>query len=165
MCARDARDRLDVVRDAGRRVAERERDGADARMIVERGLELARRRRRAPNSSRTRCTTTPYDSAKPAHISPNLPLQHTAISSPGEKRLQIAASSAPRPVVWTGSGVSRVPNTGASSSIASASSRENSGVRWWIIGRAPARSTRSGTRVGPGVMSSNGSAVGYAITR
>src|SRR5262245_29957994 len=46
-----------------------------------------------------RCTTSPYDSANPAHISPNLPLQHIAISSPAEKRLQIVASSAPRPVV------------------------------------------------------------------
>src|SRR5512146_1517673 len=46
-----------------------------------------------------RCTRTPYDSANPDHISPNLPLQQMAISSPDEKRLLIVASSAPRPVV------------------------------------------------------------------
>ena len=43
--------------------------------------------RRRPDARRHR--TTPRARA---HISPNLPLQHTAISSPGEKRLQIAAS-------------------------------------------------------------------------
>jgi hypothetical protein len=52
-----------------------------------------------------------------------------AFASPGENRLQIVASSAPRPVVCTGSGALLVPNTGRSRSIAVASSRENSGLR------------------------------------
>ena len=69
-----------------------------------------------PSPSRARWTTSPYDSASVAHISPNWPLQQTAISSPGENRLQIVASIAPRPVVCTGSTGSRVPNSGRSSS-------------------------------------------------
>ena len=104
----------------------------------------------------SRCTRRPHVSAIRAHNSPKRPLQQTASSSPAEKRLQIAASMAPRPVVCTGSTGCVVPNTGAISSSISASSFENSGVRWWIIGRAPARSTRSGTRVGPGVINNRG---------
>jgi hypothetical protein len=52
-----------------------------------------------------------------------------AISSPDEKRLQIAASIPPRPVVCTGSTGPRVPNTGAIKSSIVASSAENSLVR------------------------------------
>ncbi len=81
-------------------------------MVVEQPTRARSRRRRAPSASRRDARRRRTTRRSRAHISPNLPLQHTAISSPGEKRLQIAASSAPRPVVWTGSGVSAVPNTG-----------------------------------------------------
>ena len=45
-----------------------------------------------------------------------------------------------------------------------ASSRENSGARWCSIGRAPAASTRSGTRVGPGVMAGSYVSVPGSVT-
>ena len=83
----------------------------------------------------------PYDSAKPDHMFPNLPLQQAMSSSPGENRLQIAASMAPRPVVCTGRTSPVVPNRGRIISITAPNCSENSGVRWCMAGCAPASNT------------------------
>ena len=44
----------------------------------------------------------------------------------------------------------RVPNSGCISVRAASSTTLNSGVRWWIIGRAISSKTSGGTETGPG---------------
>jgi hypothetical protein len=85
--------------------------------------------------------------------SPNLPLRATTTVSPAQKQFAKADSMTPVPEhAMMSASDSVVSKTYLSPSMASMRIAEKSGVRWWIIGRACARSTSAGTGVGPGVI-------------
>ena len=91
-----------------------------------------------------------------AHIfsqrSPKLPAEATTTRSPGETRLATADSIADVPEPGITSTGFAVANTRPSPASRLVNSCLNSGLRWWITGRARAASTSGGTGVGPGVI-------------
>src|ERR687897_2912549 len=81
---------------------------------------------------------------------PKLPLLTTSTLSPGEKRFWIAPSKAPVPLAaWVKMSFS-VRKTCFRLSFTRVNTSPNSGVRWWMIGIAPAADTSGGLGVGPG---------------
>ena len=128
--ARDARDRGDVVRDAGRRIAIRDRDRAYRARCRSSSADSSSRSASCSQLVDQRWTTRPYDSAK---LGPHL--AELAVAAHGDfvaRREEIAdrrlERAAARRVHRQRIGAA-CRTRGASSSIAVASSRENSGVR------------------------------------
>jgi hypothetical protein len=89
----------------------------------------------------------------PANRSPKLPQSAATTSSPGDTRLAIADSRPPLPEAVSTRRSLSVSNTRLAPPVTSASSSANSGPRWSIMGREAARTTRSGSGVGPGMRS------------
>jgi len=86
--------------------------------------------------------------------SPNTPQVQTMTLSPGETRLAAADSIEPVPdELRIKRSAAEVPNTSRTPAEISLCIAANSDPRWSIIGRAMARTTRSGSGVGPGIRS------------
>src|SRR6266851_7512806 len=99
----------------------------------------------------TRSTSSPSCPAMAAHSTAKWPVSNASTLSPGESVLTREASHAPVPddgKIATGRCVPARLRTPPSTSRAR---RAKSGPRWSIVGAAIARSTRSGTFVGPGI--------------
>ncbi len=107
----------------------------------------------SPGPTRNRSTSAPYAVAMSAQRSPKEPTEQKSACSPGLSRLTTAASRPPVPLHGKISTSLSVRSAQRSPSSMSRSSAANSGPRWLIIGRLAARTTRSGSGVGPGTRS------------
>ncbi len=96
-------------------------------------------------------TCKPSRVASRTHRLENCPVSAISTRSPGESVLTSAASHAPVPEAGKITTGRSVPNTGPIERSMSPASRTNSGPRWSMVARSIARSTRSGTLVGPGI--------------
>src|SRR5690242_13393129 len=94
---------------------------------------------------------SPSRPASWAHSAAKCPVSAISTVSPGDKVLTRAASQAPVPDEGKMTTGSSVPKTCRSPGMMSRYRAANSGPRWSITGAAMARSTRSGTLVGPGI--------------
>ncbi|MGY2937447.1 hypothetical protein ACVWZ6_007049 [Bradyrhizobium sp. GM6.1] len=90
-------------------------------------------------------------SAMPRHSTANWPVSHINTLSPGASTLTIAASQAPVPDEGKMITGCLVRNTRCMPARTAKPSSANSGPRWSSVGISIARSTRSGTLVGPGI--------------
>src|SRR6185437_14405009 len=94
---------------------------------------------------------SPSRPASWAHSAAKCPVSAISTVSPGDRVLTRAASQAPVPDEGKMTTGSPVPKTRRSPGMMSRNKAANSGPRWSITGAAMARSTRSGTLVGPGI--------------
>ena len=85
------------------------------------------------------------------HRVANWPVSNISTASPGDRVLTSAASHAPVPEAGNRTTGPVVRNTVFSRSKIASAISANSGPRWSMVGRSMARSTRSGTLVGPGM--------------
>ena len=99
----------------------------------------------------TKSTASPSDVAISCQSVAKCPVSKNSTRSPGLSVLTRAASQAPVPVAGNISTGLVVPNTGLIFSSSRRPSAWNSGPRWSIVGSEMARSTSSGTLVGPGI--------------
>src|SRR5215211_9296982 len=81
---------------------------------------------------------------------PKLPELTTRILSPGENRFCSAPSNAPVPLAAYVKTSFSVRKTRFRFSFTRVKTSPNSGVRWWMMGNAPAADTSGGIGVGPG---------------
>src|SRR5918997_4997219 len=86
------------------------------------------------------------------HRSPKLPFFTKRPLSPAEKRFCIAPSKAPVPLAAKVKISFSVKKTRFKFSFTLVNTSPNSGVRWWMMGSAPAAETSGGMGVGPGDM-------------
>jgi hypothetical protein len=99
----------------------------------------------------TKSTTRPNALAIPCQSVAKCPVSKHSTRSPGLSVFTSAASHAPVPVAGNISTGWLVPKTGLTFSSSRRPSAWNSGPRWSMVGSEIARSTCSGTLVGPGI--------------
>src|ERR671911_292173 len=103
-----------------------------------------------PHSYVSSVTSRPKVRLILTHRPPKLPLFTTRTLSPAEKRFCIAPSKAPVPLAAKVKISFSVKKTRFKFSFTLVNTSPNSGVRWWMIGSAPAAETSGGIGVGPG---------------